>query len=213
MKRKIVAIFAIFIMVSIPLGIVNAGETQEKKTIRIALSTISEEGNILTENFYTSEKELTDFQNLITNLFEKVENLENIDGILELLQRFQLRKNPLFSNALKLFNRNKICKNRAFILSSGTCYEINPLKTNEFKMRKSFSFWRYSEGSINPRTIILKPFRFNVKNLVGNQFGFMSKFTGIYIHISRTIPEKSYTFFMGTAKNAMGINFMLNPQI
>lgn len=213
MKRKIVAIFAMFLMISIPFGIVDAREVKEKESIRLEIASISEEGNILIEEFFTNEEELTIFQGLISELFEKIRNSQNLGEILQILQMFRGRNNRLFKIVFKMLTRNRLFNNRAFVLSSGTCYDLNPLKQDQVKIRKRTTFWRYSSGTINSRTFILRPFQLNNKVLTGTQFGFMRKFTGIYIHISRTIPEKSYTFFMGTAKNAFGLDFTPNPQI
>lgn len=207
MKRKIVAIFAMFLMLSMPLGIVQASETKKESNIRLEIETVGKKGNILNEEIITNAEELQEFQNIIKELFEKLKNAENFDTILNILLRFSGKDNKLFNKVFKLFTKTKMIGNRAFVFSSGACYDLNPLKQDQFKIRKRSTFWRYSTGTINPRTLILKPFKLDSDILTGTQFGFMRKFTGIYIHISRTIPEKSYTFFMGTAKNAIGLDF------
>ncbi len=207
MKRKILAIFAMFLMLSMPLGVVQASETKKNSSIRLEIKTVSKEGNTITEELFTNAEELQEFQDIIKKLFEKLRNAENFNTILKILLRFSGRDNKLFNRVFKLFTKTKLTGSRAFVLSSGLCYDINPLKQDQFKIRKRSTFWRYSTGTINPRTLILKPFKLDSNILTGTQFGFMRKFTGIYIHISRTIPEKSYTFFMGTAKNAIGLDF------
>ena len=213
MKRKIVAIFAMFLMISIPFGVVDAREVKKEEDIRLEIASISEEGNILTEEFFTSEEELVAFQGIIGELFEKIQNAQNLDEILQILQLLRGRDSRLFKIIFRMITRNRLLGNRAFVLSSGTCYDLNPFKQDQVKIRKRSTFWRYSSGTINSKTFILRPFKLDNKVLTGTQFGFMRKFTGIYIHISRTIPEKSYTFFMGTAKNAFGLDFTPSPQI
>ena len=44
-----------------------------------------------------------------------------------------------------------------------------------------------------------------MKVLKGLQIGFMSRFIGLYLFVARKLPEKSYTFFMGTARRINGI--------
>ncbi len=207
MKRKILAIFAMFLMLSMPLGIVQASEIKKDNNLRIVLETISEKGNILTEEILTNEEELIEFQGIISKIFEKLRNTENIGSIFKILLRFSGKENRLFNKVFKLFTKTKTLKNRAFVLSSGASYDLNPLRKNQVKIRKKATFWRYSSSTTTPRTFILKPFKFEGNVLTGTQFGFMKKFTGIYVHLSKTLPQQSYTFFMGTARNVIGLDF------
>ena len=74
------------------------------------------------------------------------------------------------------------------------------------KIRKKVSFWHYSSGKLfKDRTLILKPLALKMKILTGSQFGMMTRFTGAYIYVPRTFPQKSYTFFMGIAKRVSGL--------
>ena len=58
---------------------------------------------------------------------------------------------------------------------------------------------------IDDRTIILKPLALNMKTLKGRQFGFMTRFLGVYLSVSRGFLRESYTMFMGTAHHINGI--------
>jgi hypothetical protein len=59
------------------------------------------------------------------------------------------------------------------------------------------------------KTIIVAPYLFNVKTLIGRQIGMIRGFTGLYITQYSSIAEKEYTYFMGHARRAMGIDLAL----
>jgi hypothetical protein len=101
---------------------------------------------------------------------------------------------------------SKLLPAKTYVFSSGHGYKLNPLKKGSMKIRKILSIWHYSSGKIlKDRTIILKPLALKLKILKGSQFGFMTRFTGIYFNVVRKFPQKSYTFFMGSVHQAFGM--------
>lgn len=208
-KRKIVAIFVILLLITISLGIVEASEThkitENNETISIQISTLSSDGILKTETIILSDEELVEFENMISNLIDKIqstESLEEIKGIINSI--LEGNKLGIFSIIKTLFS--KILVGRTYVISSGHGYKFNPLRKGAIKIRKKLSFWRYSSGEmLNDRTIILKPLALKMRVLKGSQFGIMTRFTGIYIYVARKFPQKSYTFFMGMARRINGI--------
>ena len=209
MKRKIVAIIAIIMMVSISFGTVNArGASKKSDGIQVIFEKFLEDGTVELETISLTEEEFNIFENSISKIFDKLRDINDMSQVLELLRNLVNKENQPLSKVLKLFTKSKLFKNRAFVFSQGSAHEIGVLNKNQVKIRKRSVFWRYgiNEG-IGAKTFILKPFRLKSITLNGAQFGFMHKFTGFYMHISRSISKYSYTFFMGTAKNAIGLDF------
>lgn len=208
MKRKIIAIWVILLLIAIPFGIAQASETNEQEqnneTIPVEIATF-EEGIPTTEKVILSEEELVEFENTISALIDKIQSVTNWEGLKDIINGL------LGSNALGIFSifrslLSRLLPGRTYVISSGHGYKFNPFKKSSIKIRKKLSFWHYSSGEIlKDRTIILKPLALKIKVLKGLQFGFMTKFTGIYIYVARKLPEKSYTFFMGMAQRANGI--------
>jgi len=206
MKRKIVALVAIIMMVSLSFGTVHAREERKQETIEVLFEAIGEDGSVEYESLTLTEEELTIFQSQISQIIQSIKDITDISQLIEMLKNLFGSNSQLLSTVLKLFKRPGLLKNRALIISQGPNHDLNPLRRTRFKIRKKFTFWRYGEG-IGASTLILKPLRLKFERLSGPQFGFMHKFMGLYIHISRRISQNSYTFFMGTAKNAFGVDF------
>jgi hypothetical protein len=209
MKRKIMAIWIILLLITIPFGIAQASERhkQEKnnKTISVEISTFDSDEISTTETILLSEEELVEFENTILILFDKIQSVKNwaeFKGVIEgLLKESNLGIFSIFRSL-----SSKLLPGKTYVISSGKGLKFNPLKKGSIKIKKIFSIWHYSSGKIlKDRTLILKPLALKMRILKGLQFGFMTGFTGIYLYIARKFPQKSYTFFMGTARRAFGI--------
>ena len=210
MKRKILAIWVILLLVTIPFGIVQASETleleQNNETVTVELAAFESDEILTTETLVLSEEELIELKSTISVLIEKIQSSNSWEALEELINNLQRKNNPIISTIFKILSKFKLFRSRAFVISSGHSYKFNPFKKGGLDIRKKFTFWHYSSGErIKDRTIYFQPLAFNMKVLKGIQVGFMTRFTGIYIFIARKLPEKSYTFFMGTAGRISGI--------
>jgi hypothetical protein len=109
-------------------------------------------------------------------------------------------------------NQLRPLRKTAFILSWGFTNKFLALGKNKINIIRPFTGWYYSGKSnvlLNSRTIIFDLHPFGVRTLTGRQFGFMTDFTGLYIHRSSTIGDKAVTFFFGYAQTIRG--FDLSP--
>jgi len=215
MKRKILAICVILLLVTIPFGIVQASETYEKEqnneTISVEITTFESDGITTTETVVLSEEELAGLENTVSILIERIQSAKNWEEIEGIIDNLPKANGIIFSIIFRILSKFRLFRNRAFVISSGHGYKFNPFKKSAVKIRKTFTFWHYSSGKIlKDRTIFFKPLAFKMKILKGLQFGFMTRFTGIYIFVARRLPQKSYTFFMGTAGRINGIDVFPN---
>jgi hypothetical protein len=209
-KRKIIAIWMILLLITIPFGIVQANDSVEKEEkeslIPIEITTVDSDKILRTETIYITEKELTEFENTISILMDKIQSAENWQGIKNIINNF-FEGGKLGSFKIIKTLLSNIFKFRTYVISSGHGYKLNPIKKGSFRFRKKVLLWHYStdKNIIKDRTIILKPLALKLRILKGSQFGMVSRFTGMFIYVARKFPQKSYTFFMGMAKRANGI--------
>ncbi len=208
-KRKIMAIWIILLLITIPFGIVQASETLEKKenneTISVEIATLNSDEILKTETIFLSEEELVEFENTISILIDRIQSAESWEGIKNIINNFLEGNNLGIFSIIKTL-LSKIISFRTYVISSGHGYKINPIKKGSIKIRKKLSVWHYSsEEMLKDRTIILKPLALKMKVLKGSQFGMMTRFTGTFIYVARKFPQKSYTFFMGIARRVNGL--------
>ena len=208
-RKKILAILIILLLTTMPLGIVHASETYEQKennnTISIEIATLNSDEILKIEKILLTEEELIEFENTISILIEKIESAESWDEVEGIINNLlDGDKLGIFTIIKGLFS--KILVGRTYVISSGHGYKFNPLKKGSMKIRKKLLLWHYSSGELlKDRTIILKPLALKMRVLKGSQFGVMTRFTGFFMYSARKFPQKSYTFFMGIARRASGI--------
>lgn len=213
MKRKIMAIWVILLLVAIPFSIAQASETygeeQNVETASIELAAINEDGTIITEILSITEDELAEFEITISALMDAIQSATSWEEIQNILENIPSQNGIITSIISKILSSFKNIRNRGFVISHGHSFKLNPFKKNSFKIRQKSTFWHYSNGgTASDRTIILKPFALKMKILNGLQFGRMSNFFGVYIFIAKRFPQKSVTFFMGTARRINGIQLL-----
>lgn len=212
MKRKIIAICIILLLIAIPISIAEASETSENEqnneTISVELTAIDSDGTLTTENLYISEEDLAELESAISMIMDQIQSTNDLDEdtLRDLIERTLGNDNSLLGRILGIFTTLKLTRNRGFVISSGHGIDYTPLKKISFKISKKAAIWHYnSNGMIDDRTIILKPLALNMKILKGRQFGFMTRFLGVYLSVSRGFLRESYTMFMGTARHINGI--------
>ena len=212
MKRKIIAICIILLLIAIPISIAEASETSENEqnneTISVELTAIDSDGTLTTENLYISEEDLAELESAISMIMDQIQSTNDLDEdtLRDLIERTLGNDNSLLGRILGIFTTLKLTRNRGFVISSGHGIDYTPLKKISFKISKKAAIWHYnSNGMRDDRTIILKPLALNMKILKGRQFGFMTRFLGVYLSVSRGFLRESYTMFMGTARHINGI--------
>lgn len=206
-KRKILTIATVFLFVFVQFSIVEASETkqQEGKQTLVELAAVNEEGIFDIQKIYLNEEELNEFQEAIERLIDKLEKAESIEKIEEIISNDPISNIPFIGTILSTIFK-KFSLGRGFVISSGKCYKLNPLKRTKINLIKRLSLWHYlSFDGLNARTIVVKPLKFDMKILRGTQVGLMRKFFGIHVFISKPFPAKSSSFFLGTAKRINGI--------
>jgi hypothetical protein len=208
-KRKVMAILIILLLMTLPLGVVQASNTIKNKTkneyIPVEITTFNSDNILKTETIHISEQDLEEFENSVSILMDKIQSANSLQAIRDIIKNFLEGNNLGILTLLKTL-LSKIISFRTYVISSGHGYKFNPLKKGSIKIRKKVSFWHYSSGKlIKDRTLIIKPLALKMKILRGSQFGMMRRFTGAYIFVPRKFPQKSYTFFMGIAKRVSGL--------
>ena len=212
MKRKILAIWVILLLATIPFGIVQAGETyqteQNNETVTVELTAFESDEILASETVVLSEEEFVELENVITKLMDWIESVSSWEELENIINNLPVKSGIILSIINKILSKFNLFRSRAFVISKGNGYKFNPFKKSDFSIRKRFTFWHYSNGGrIQDRTIYIQPLSFKIKVLKGLQIGFMTRFIGMYIFVARKLPEKSFTFFMGTAGRINGIQF------
>ena len=209
-KRKLIAILIILLLLAIPLSIAQASESSEKvkqtETIPVELVAYQEDGTLSTEKLFLTEQEIVELENVITKIMDEIESSGNWGIIDKIIEKFANDDSTLVGKIIGMISGLKVIKKRSFVVSSGRGIDYNPLKKITFKIRKNVALWHYNSNSIlTGRTIILQPLKLNMKILKGAQVGIMTRFTGLYLSISRGFLKESYTMFMGVTRHANGI--------
>jgi len=213
MKKKIMAIWVILLLVAIPYNIVQASENQENEqnneTLFIELIDVDDDGILTTETLSISEEGLAELENTISIWMDNILSTNSWEKLENIIDNLPKTNGIITSIILKILSKFKQLSSRGLIISLGHSYKLNPFRKNLFRLRQKFTFWLYSNGGkTEDRTIILKPFALRLRIIRGLQFGFMKNFFGIYIYIAKKFPQKSTTFFMGTARRINGIQLL-----
>jgi hypothetical protein len=219
-KIKILAFGIVLMLVSISLGMVQAVELKnnDEKTglVTIEISPIYGEENSIIETVVLSEDQLNELELILSDIIMSIESAnswEDINIILDDYTTSYLHKTGIIYDLIikiitgimkfikEIILNLKILFDSNLVISSGHCFRFNLFKTRRlFKIRKNLCVWHYFKG----KTLIWKP---DVrKTLIDRQIGFMSFFNGMYLHISKKFPQRSYTFFFGMPKIVDGIS-------
>ena len=214
MKRKIVAISVILLLVAIPIGIAGASQTSTKnnRSVAVEMGSVTDEGIFDTQTFLMSEAELEELEDAFIEIIGNAKSVRSTNGLTKILDNILGGDHPIKYRISKTILKSKLSHSRVFIISFGRNYDFNPFKQNDLKIRKPFTMWHYSANTmVKSRTLIIRPLALmSSEMLAGRQFGIMTKFTGFYLHVSRTFPEQSYTFFIGTARHANGMELSIS---
>ncbi|MFH1101813.1 MAG: hypothetical protein V1726_07240 [Methanobacteriota archaeon] len=197
-------------------------ETASNDTITVTF--VDENGRVLQQSLTLTETELENLNGILANLMEKIQSAPDYTTAVSLIEA-QLkgifkntRMQSMFSSLIKSMFRQKLMyQNNPFnqnvmVMSSGFTNKIGSIRGTHMNMHRYLTFWFYSSNSnlfVNSKTIIVDPYPFNVKTLMGRQIGMMRGFTGLYITQYSSIAEKEYTYFIGHARRATGMDLAL----
>lgn len=212
MKRKILAILMVFMFFTIPISFAQASminQEQGNDTVSLEIASFNEDSSFNTDIISLSEEELADFENILSVLMDRIQSAGNLDEVSNILDNFANQNGIIKSIITRLISSLKNLRYRGFVMSLGHRLRLNPFKKNSYKIRQNSKFWFYTNGGkTEDRTIILKPFSLKFDILRGLQIGRMSGFFGIYIYIAKKFPQKSTTFFIGTARRINGFDIL-----
>jgi hypothetical protein len=219
-NHKMITIGIIILFVGCYFGSVTASELPEGKPqdegLILECGRINLDGTTTAEKFPLSEQELAELEITLSKLMEELESAINPDDVENIIESalttegsFGL-KHPVLAWILNSLSSYKLPRSRAFVASHGRSFKINPFKNHRSDTYRPLTLWQYSDkwGFDRPgKTFILRYSPFNTKILHGRQIGMMTHFFGIYVYVSQPPPQKSYTFFIGSARHVGGIDF------
>jgi len=207
-KTMILGVIALFVSVSIsPMIAAMKTSSEEKFVVEYAM--INTDGSISEETMLLNSEELSLLQGKLSTFLDLLKSTTDKTTLLNLLLNYLAGDNyPLLSSIIKYFLSSELIGSRQFVISEGWGYNLNPFKKMSTDIMKPVSFWRYGESSdilpIPSSTVVLKLSPFEVKTYTGSQLGLMFRFRGIYVNIPQQMPNQSFTFFLGSAKNVFG---------
>jgi len=193
-------------------------------TIRITMQPIilifQQDGSVKSVSLDLNDQELLELKNFISKLIDNLKvskDSSEFEKVIEstIIQGGSFRfKHPIISWILDFISSYKLPRSRSYIISQGHEYKINPLRNTKVYTYIPLNFWHYSDRwgfDLPDKTLVFKPSPFNIEFLHGRQIGMMTHFFGIYIFISQPYPQKCWTFFMGSARHVLGVDFTLSP--
>ena len=192
----------------------------EKTEITLGYTMINENGALSNEIITLTEEEFSELQNNLNKLMEQLENAENnedIDNIVDLLTYqggFFGLNHPILQWILNFLSFYKLPRTRSLVISQGHGYKINIFRNHKIDFYRPLTVWQYADRwgfDLPDKTLVMKKTPFNVKIMHGRQVGLMTHFFGLYIFVSQPNPQKCWTFFMGSARRVIGIDFTLSP--
>ena len=224
MKKQIFMIGVVILFAGLILNPAIAQEIPQcelqEKTINVEYAMVNLDGSMTTEKIELSEQEFTEFHGILSELMEKLKSADHLDDIEEIIDSTFYRtglfstEHPILNWILNALSLYKLPRSRAYVISQGWGFKINPFKNHNLNLYRPLTVWQYSDRSgyaIPGKTLILKPSPFNIEVLHGRQIGMMTQFFGLYIFVSQPFPQKCWTFFMGSARHIGGIDFTFSP--
>ena len=210
MKNKLITMGILFVFIAIPFSSINAdmviNEGLKEETVTVGFSAVDSKGLVQKYELKLTEEKFSNLKTTLSKLAEKIENIKDFKNLRNILDKSFEDDYPILFFLLTAFGSTLI-NNTNFIVSSGFGYTFKLSNKMDLSFQKRSLIWRYSntpDKALPTRTLIVKGL--DIDDLSGKQIGFMTKFTGIYLFMPEQYPEKSYTFFIGTAKMAFGID-------
>lgn len=225
-KYKMLAAVMIFLFIGHYFGTVTASELPENKPqeddIVVECGLVNSDGSKNIEKFTLSEQEFAEVEAILSELIEELESSTDLDDVEAIINSIPHQggsfrfKHPVLFWILNTISSYKLPRSRTFVVSHGRSFRINPFKNHKVDTYRPLTLWQYSNqwGFDRPgKTFILRYSPFNTKILHGKQIGMMTHFIGVYIYVSQPPPQKSYTFFIGSARHVGGIDFTYSSSV
>jgi len=224
MKKQIFIIGVIVLFAGLAINPATAqvspeGELQEE-AIKVEYALVNPDGSITTERIELTEQEFVELQTTLSKLMEELESATDLDDVENIIESTSFQngifglKHPVLDWILDFLSSYKLPRSRAYVISQGWGFKMNPFKNHEINIYRPITVWQYSNRwgyDLPDKTFILKPNPFNTEVLHGRQLGMMTHFFGLYIFVTQPNPQKCWTFFMGSARRVGGIDFTLSP--
>ena len=213
-KGLVIGFIALFATIYISPAIANDHIEEESYGETATIEYTSIEPNVFTaeEKVILSEREFTSLKSKLLPLFDDLKAKTDKKEAMDVLTAFlDCNDQPLLNKIFESLLDSIIFGNRKLVVSLGCGYNLNPFKDSKTAFNKLFTLWSYTDASnqlaIPSSTEIVSLSPFEIKTFTGAQIGFMLRFKGFHIRIVKPLPQKSYTFFIGTAQYVGGFEF------
>jgi len=213
-KGLVIGVIALFATIYIAPAIANEHIEEESygETVTIEYTSIELNGFTAEEKVTLSEQEFTGLKTKLSSLFDDLKTKTDKKEAMDVLTAFlDYNDQPLLNKIFESLSNSIIFGNRKLVVSLGCGYNLNPFKDSKTAVNKPFTLWSYTDASnqlsIPSITEIVTLSPFEIKTFTGAQIGFMLRFKGFHIQIVQPLPQKSYTFFIGTAQYVGGFEF------
>jgi hypothetical protein len=210
-KSMIIGITALFVSISMaPAFSSEATSIEQTPTTTVEYATVEENGKLVYQSIEMTEDDIIELQSSIAALNDLLKSQQDMPSIIQLLLRYLDNNNyPILSKLISYLLNAEFLKNKDLVVSQGWSYNFNPFKKASTDFMKPFAVWRYTKSPsmlVIPSTTTIINFNpMEVKTLAGGQIGVLLRFKGFYIHIPKPLPDESFTFFIGFARYAGGI--------
>ena len=136
-KRKIMAIWMVFLITIIPFSIAEADNALHTahENILVELGATDSNGIFTTEKLYVTEQELLEFEGIIGEIIDKILSTNGLKDINGIFNDIPLLRNSKFLNIFKNMFKLGNLKNRAVVVSSGHDRNFNIIKKSSIKIR------------------------------------------------------------------------------
>ena len=164
-----------------------------------------------TSTLFLSGTELNHLIDLIDQMINDIAMGENPhDVMMQFVTKRAAWKYPLLSCMITVLIRLRMIHNPVFIISQGWSYTLNPLRNTTLDLYRLLGIWHYGPGSmVKPSTTVILRHGYGTwekEVLLGRQVGIVSNFYGLWLHIPKRPPQKSYTFVIGFAYHVIGFD-------
>ena len=213
-KGLVIGVIALFATIYIAPAFANEHIEEESygETVTIEYTSIELNGFTAEEKVTLSEQEFTGLKTKLSSLFDDLKAKTDKKEVMDVLTAFlDCNDQPIMNKIFESLSNSIIFGNRKLVVSLGCGYNFNPFKDSKTAVNKPFTLWSYTDASnqllIPSITEIVTLSPFEIKTFTGAQIGFMLRFRGFHIQIVQPLPQKSYTFFIGTAQYVGGFEF------
>lgn len=224
MKKQLLVLGVLVLFFGLTLNPVVAEYAPENKIeeekITVGYSMVNNDGSVANEIITLTKSELSELQtnlNILMSQIETAEDSRDLDKIVNTLAYqggFFGLNHPILQWILNFLSFYKLPRTRSLVISQGHGYKLNIFRNHKIDFYRPLTVWQYADQwgfDLPDKTLVLKRTPLNLKIMHGSQIGIMTHFFGLYIFVSQPNPQKCWTFFIGSARRVVGIDFTLSP--